>query len=285
MHFRLVVLSVALVGITLACSESPRGSDEGELFEVDPIGQTTEPVSLEGSFGFGNGSGTELLSLEPILDPQTVTSAICGEGKAIRVQYVRTQGALPETTHRQVAANFDSEGGQVFQVVGDVAVPNETCFLAADSMLTRSSGGVRPSVEAVCRQSDTESLQSVAGRRVERCANLGETGAGARVVVAQFATEGTSALAALALVEDTVILYHALPAESHDLGTSTWRVDDGGIFDPESIRMLFVAELPQGLAAAFLWAGAEGESDVLVVAKSTIHSSSAVTGYRYWSPF
>jgi hypothetical protein len=285
MHLRSALLFVSIGGYAWSCADAPRGSSAETLLRLDPVGQTADSVSLAGSFGFVNSTGTELLSLDAIPDPRSVSSAICGEGKQLRLLHVRTQSVQPESTHRQVAAYFGNEGGEVFQVLGDTAVPNETCFLAADSMLARSAGGVRPTAEAACQQVDMASLVQIAGRAVVRCAYLGEVIGGAKLIATQFATIGTSALAAVALVDDSVLLYHALPAQYRDSDDSTWRVDDGGVFEPEAIRVLFVARLPQGYSAAFVWPAAEGESDELVVTESTFHARRAVTGYRYWSPF
>lgn len=285
MKWRAALLLVAVCGYNSACSDqSGRIGVEPDL-ESGQVGLSTDSVSVGGSFGFGNADGSELLSLDSIPDPRSVSTAICAGGRKIRVQYARRQIANPESTHRQTAANFRNEAGEVFRVVEGSAVPNETCFLASDSIFAKNAEGVRISTDAVCGQMDTEGLSRVAGRRIERCSVLGEAFGRARVIAAQFATAGTSALAAIALVGDSVILYHALPAESRDSNGSTWRVDDGGEFDPGSIRPLFAVELQRGVGMAFMWTGAEGESEALVLADSTIHSRNVVTGYRYWSPF
>ena len=116
------------------------------------------------------------------------------------------------------------------------------------------------------------------------CWQLAGIDDGSRFLAVHFANADTSALAGVALARDSVHLFFPLPGRYDGPGGSVWRVDDGGIFDPDAIRFLFAARLPQGYAAAFLWAGAEGESEQLVVADSTPHARSALTAYRYWSP-
>jgi hypothetical protein len=267
-----------------SCGDAPNRSSGRTLLVLHSDAQAADSVSVAGSFAFANTTGTQLLSLDVIPDPRSVTNAICGDGRHLRLQHVRTQSVHPESTHRQVAANFDNEAGEVFQVVGDTATPDETCFLAADSMLAKNAGAVRPIAEAACQRGDAASLAQIAGRAVVRCAYLGEVTWGGKLVAAQFATIDTSALAAVGLVEDSVLLYYALPAHYRGPDDSTWRVDDGGVFDPEAIRVLFIARLPQGYSAAFVWAAAEGEIDKVVLTDSTVHARTLVTGYRYWSP-
>jgi hypothetical protein len=241
-------------------------------------------VSVAGSFAFADSSGTELLALDELTHPRFVSSAICGNGRHVRLRHVRTQSVRPESTHRQVAANFRNEAGEVFRIAGATVTPDETCFIAADSMLPRNARAVRPATDSACQPTHAASLARVAGRAVVHCSYLGDIASGAKAVAVQFATIDTSALAAVGLVQDSVILYNALPARYRGPDDSTWRVDDGGVFDPKAIRVLFVARLPQGYSAAFVWSGAEGESDQLAVADSTVHARAAVIGYRYWSP-
>ena len=283
MRSRLMISASKRIAILVSlaawsCTDSPAPSNVRT-----PESPGRDTVALAGAFAFVNETGTELLSLDRNLAPDSYSAAICGQGR-YPVRYVRTQGERPETTHRQVAGNFANEPGNVFQLEGGSATPNETCFLTIASALPRIAAAPRPLDRAACGASQMAQLARLAGRNVVKCWRLAEIEGGSQFVAVQFIHVDTSALAAVALVRDTVLLFHALPARYSGPGESSWRVDDGGVFDPSAIRLLFTAVLPRGHAAALLWAGAEGESDELVIADSTVRTRSAVVAYRYWSP-
>jgi hypothetical protein len=140
------------------------------------------------------------------------------------------------------------------------------------------------SQRGTCRDEDVADLTRHAGRELLECWHLTSFDDGTQALAAQFVTVDTIALAAVALVQDRVTLFHALLGRYSGPGESVWRVDDGGVFNPDAIRFLFVAQLPRAQAAALLWTGAEGESAELMAADSTGHARSILTNYRYWSP-
>lgn len=234
-------------------------------------------------FAYANETGTELLSLDLIPEPTSYSIAVCGAG-IFPVRPVRTQSGSSATTGRQVAANFGNEPGHVYRLEEGAAAPDETCFLATPSLLARTALPAADLGGTTCDARLIADLARIAGRHVENCWPLALIAGGARFVAASFVAVDTSALAAVAVVEDSVLLFHALPGRYSGPGESIWRVDDGGVFDPTAIRLLFTARLPQGPVAAFLWAGAEGESEQLVVADSALRSRSVLATYRYRMP-
>lgn len=278
--FLVILISVA----AWSCSDPPIRFNAKARESYNQPMRPPETVSLTGTFAFANETGTELLALEPSVTPHLYSAAVCGDSRRFRVHYVRTQSGRLETSHRQVADNFGNEPGDVFQPEGGTAAPNETCYLATDSMVLRIIAARRTLDRTTCRGAEAASLVRLASREVLNCWHLAAMEGGVQFVPVHFANVDTSALAAVALVQDSVLLFYALPGQYGGPGESIWRVDDDGVFDPDAIRLLFAARLPQGHAVAFVWAGAEGESDRLVVADSTGHAQSAVVAYRYWSP-
>lgn len=86
------------------------------------------------------------------------------------------------------------------------------------------------------------------------------------------------------LVRDGSLLFQDFPAVSRGPHESVWRVDDQGIFSPEDFEILFVAQLSHAYVMALTWAGAEGESDELVLADSPDEFRTIIKDYRYWAP-
>jgi hypothetical protein len=74
---------------------------------------------------------------------------------------------------------------------------------------------------------------------------------------------------------------HKVPA---DKGDSSWKVGDGGVWDPASLRPLFVLRLPDGeYDLGVVWSGTEGASLHLMRSAGPGMTDRSV-GYRYWLP-
>jgi hypothetical protein len=104
------------------------------------------------------------------------------------------------------------------------------------------------------------------------------------LLAVQFATIDSNALASLVVVRDSSLLVQDFPAVYRGPDESVWRVDDEGMFSPESFAILFVAQLPHAYVMAITWAGAEGESDELLLSDSTDTFRTVIRDYRYCCP-
>ncbi|HVH66387.1 MAG TPA: hypothetical protein VM716_00820 [Gemmatimonadales bacterium] len=113
---------------------------------------------------------------------------------------------------------------------------------------------------------------------------MAQTTTAVDLLAAQFAAIDSSALASLVMVHDTSLLFENFPAVYRGPDESVWRVDDGGVFSPGDIQILFMAQLPRTYIMAIPWAGAEGESDQLVQADSAGAFRTILRDYRYWVP-
>lgn len=257
------LILVVVIG-AVACAERP---------EAD--------VAVVGAFAFANATGTQLLAIDPGQEAAAFTTALCRDGR-VDLRFVGTQARSDATNGRQVAANFDHEAGAVFELASGSAEPDETCFVTTAGLAAAAVPAVAASSPA-CTDGQSAALARQAQRELLHCWQLATAGSHANIVAAQFVTVDTSALAALALFEGELRLFHPLPGRG-DSDDSVWRVDDGGVFDPAALRLLFAAPVPHGYALAFLWAGAEGESAQIVLADSTVTARSVIGAYRYWSP-
>jgi len=79
------------------------------------------------------------------------------------------------------------------------------------------------------------------------------------VVAALFARQRDDALAGLAVVDGSAVVFADLPGDyRREGGNSVWRVDDGGEFDPTSFDIILLGRRAARTVLAFSWTGAEG---------------------------
>jgi hypothetical protein len=201
------------------------------------------------------------------------------------VRFAQYQEASKASSHRQRAKNFSNEAGFVYHVAGDdVVEPDETCFLATDSLfrLGRMIIGARSAPGSSCVQADSARIAVAKSRPLISCTLLLTSDSLPHVVAVQFENRGDSALASIALVDASKVAFLDYPALAPP-GESTWRADDGGRFSPEHFRVLFVIGAPALQVLAFTWGAPEGE--LLTLAARTGSSDSLVEvmkSYRYW---
>ena len=241
-------------------------------------------LTLQGTFAYADSSGTQLLALGPLADPSKVVGAVCSGGSVLPARYDRRQRGERDDSRRQIVTNFNRERGIVFRLTGGKARPDETCYLSADSALLAKAIGVTPLGLPPCSPPQVSRLATAKQREVVHCWRFATTAPDAELVAAQFATIDSNALAGLVLVRDTSLLFQDFPAVYRGPDESVWRVDDQGRFSPRDLAVLFVARVSQAYVMAITWAGAEGESDELVLADSTDTFRTVVRDYRYWVP-
>ena len=242
------------------------------------------PAPLQGTFAYVDSSGTQLLALGTLADPATVVGAVCPGGRVLPVRYDRRQRGQRDDSHREVVSNFSREPGIVFRLTRGKAEADQTCYLSADSVLLAQAVGVTRLGLSACLTPQASRLAVSKQRQVVHCWRLARSAADAELLAVQFATIDSSALASLVVVRDSSLLFQDFPAVYRGAHESVWRVDDGGVFSPEAFTILFVAQLSHAYVMAITWAGAEGESDELLVADSTHMFRTVVRDYRYRVP-
>jgi hypothetical protein len=242
------------------------------------------PVSLQGTFAYVDASGTQLLALGSPGDPSKVVGAVCSGGQVLPVRWDRRQHGQKGDSHRQIASNFSREEGNVFRLTRGEARPDETCYLSADSAFLAKAVRVAPLGLAACSPSQASRLAVSRQRQVVHCWRFAQTPSDAELLAVQFATIDSNALAGLVVVRGSSLLFQDFPAVYRGPDESVWRVDDQGIFSPGDFAILFVAQFSHAYVMAITWAGAEGESDELLVADSTDMFRTVIRNYRYWVP-
>lgn len=245
---------------------------------------TAEP--FYGGFAFSDDEGTRLLALSELAYPEAVMRGICQSGRIIAVRFSGMQEYSEDSAGRQTARNFDYEPGAVFQLEEGQARPDETCFLMGPSVLALGTPEVpRRASRPVCDPADSARITRARGRRVESCRRLFTVGGSVSVLSARFELQADSALASLILTDSSTLTFADFAAENRP-EDGTWRAGDGGEFHPEDFDVLFVIDEPGAKAMALTWAGAEGESSILEVARDgSVGFDKVVGNYRYWVPY
>jgi hypothetical protein len=238
----------------------------------------------EGSFGYVNADGTELLTLDSLRNPTRIRAALCPRGRVVRVAYTRRQSRQTADNGRQTAANFSNDFGDVFRTEGGKASADETCYLSADSVLLAAASPLELAQRGACDTVQIHRIAEAKRRSVLHCWPLGAALRNVQIVAVQFVVIDTSALASLVVLDEKKLYFRDFPATYRGPEESTWRVDDGGEFSPESFGILFFCRLQGVYVMAFTWAGAEGEDSYLDIADSADTFRSRANAYRYWVP-
>lgn len=281
--------SVRLIGATalliIGCDQPPRAAVPIDSSAVPPIEEIAlAPTAPAGSFAYTDSSGARLLALDSVPDPTAIVGALCSNAMALPVRYDRKQTRRANDNGRQIASNFLNQRGDVFTITRQKTPPEKTCYLSRDSALLANARPATMREPSDCSPADVSRLATAKGRQVIHCWDIATAPTDLRVLAVRFANVDSSAMASLAFVGDSSLVFKDFPAVYSGSGESTWRVDDEGVFSPRGFDILFVAPMPYGYVVAITWAGAEGESSELLLWDSGSAFRTLAKGYRYWSP-
>ena len=259
---RIAFLSAALLVLTAAGQDLPAVTD------------------AHGAFGFASGSGTEIIVLHPIENPDRFRNAICG-GRLLPVRFARQQER--NAAARDDPREFERLRGTVFAVTGARAGQGETCLVAAAALLESAEVlRVRMSASpADCAQDARERFAAVRNRRMKSCWTLGAVEPQGTIGAVEYERSGRDALASLIVLSAGQRLSIDFPAEYKGEGEDTWRVDDGGVFSPEGFAVPFVLRRAQGAVIPVEWKGSEGVSLSLFVSDPAAPAARKVL-QDYW---
>jgi hypothetical protein len=271
--------------LLIACEGIPPASTRSDSSAARSAGKgALDTAATQGSFAFVNADGTQLLALDSLRDPSTFRGALCSGGIPLIVRYDHRATGQPSDNGRQVAANFANQHGEVFNVTGNKATPDQTCYLSADSLLVARARAVTMRKPAECSIEQVSRVGDAKRRQVIHCWDIATAPGNLEVLAVQFVDKDSAALASLVVFGDRSLFFKDYPAVRRARDESTWRVDDEGVFAPAGFEVLFVADLPDGFMIAITWAGAEGEDSELMRADAGGNLRTLITAYRYWSP-
>jgi hypothetical protein len=235
----------------------------------------------EGTFAWVSPHGDSLVALARIPDPSRIGVALCASSAVYRVAFARDQTGDMGLASPQIGANFANTPGQMFGILGK-APGGGTCFLSADSALIGGLVSLGPRAMPTCPPDWVRSLSTAKRQEVAKCWPVATGPGGVQILAAQFVPQRDSVLASFVLMDRTTLLFEDFPAAYRGPGESTWRVDDEGIFYPESFNVLWLSRVRGTWVMALTWAGAEGEDADLLAADSAHAFRTVTSSYRYW---
>lgn len=240
-------------------------------------------ASSDGAFAFADLTGTRVLALSRVPNPGSIRVLLAAGGRQFPVEYVGLQEPSGEGTGRDVAQNFADCGGDVFRLVGARIWPDETCFLATDSLLALGQPVPLSREHKVIAAGPNDAVVLSKGRDLKSAWSLATFSNWGAVWLYEFEPQRDSLLATLAVWSDGRSATHDYPAKLID-PSSAWRIDDMGEFCSECFTILFVIRTGSGYCVGVSWAGAEGESLQLLSSHGTKQLLEVMTAYRYWAP-
>jgi hypothetical protein len=247
-----------------------------------------DSASVYGCYGFADSSGTHVLALSRLQHPENIRVLLAGEGRRFPVRYEGEQKRTQGGDGRDAVRNFAFIGGQRFRIEGGAVWPDESCFLATDTLLVwgRSLEVESAFKECGIDEGGASQLEAMKHRKVSGCwhlASLGDDWLDGFVDLYQFAPVGSQYLASLVLYSNEPPVICDFPAEMKD-SSSVWRVDDEGDIHADGFRVLFVLKGDQGYLMGLSSLGEEGED--LHLLRSTGKTGLKIIhgDYRYLAP-
>ena len=251
---------------------------------------SVEGPSRLGAFAFADSSGMRIIALTRIIEPESVRVLLAAEGRQFPVRYVRDQEPTDLGSGREMAYNFEHCEGQIFRLEGARIWPDETCFLAGDSLMAMGATlHLTPRHESRDIRGDqigeNDSFVDSKHRGLRASWFIAEIPDRGWVDLYEFVPQGRDYLASIALwLDSRLVAGYDLPAKLSDADPSSlWRIGDGGQLCSECFEVLFVIEGPGQHYMATSWEAEEGESLKLLRSEGA-EFKLALSGYRYWYP-
>ncbi len=276
---RIIVYLSILVSF-LACQSKPKTSQNKEQSDtVATVSNANDAEELL-TFGFSNESGDKILAFEEGLKTDKFTHTIDNQGNIAVIKYESSQKSN-EGGVNLVSANFKNCAGQVYSVSDNKKVQNDLSNVIFNDAFLKNHSLVSVKTLNQPTKIDETNKNKIARERKRKIkegwkiANLGNESA----FIVVFEPKQDSVLASLVIGGKSYI-YRDYPAK-YDEG-STWRVDDGGEFPNDAIRILAVFRNQAGeLEIITEWAGAEGANiEYAKVNKNKFETIKEAS--RYW---
>ena len=210
------------------------------------------------TFGFSNEKGNQILAFEENTNPKWFTQVIDNQGNTTSINFIKTQKGN-EGGVNQTSFNFDNCTGQLFEISNGKKFNTNLTSVLFNEEFSKNHQMISIKTLEKPQVIDSKIKTAIATERkraIKSAWKIADLGENQSAYVVVFAQKKDSVLASLVIVGKQFI-YRDYPAK-YDAG-STWRVDDGGEFPNDAIRILAVFRNQQGdLEIITEWAGAEG---------------------------
>ncbi len=272
---------ISILAFSLACQSKKESTQKEILADTIASASTQNIDQIEEllTFGFSNENGDKILAFEENVNAENLTQTIDNEGKITPIKFETNQKGN-ENGINLVSANFKNCAGKVFSVTNKKVNTDLSCVIFNDAYL-RNHSLVPFKTLAQPTQIDKANKNKITTerkRKIKESWKIAELGNETAYIVI-FEPKKDSVLASL-VIGGTSYIYRDYPAK-YDAG-STWRVDDGGEFPNDAIKILAVFRNKSGeLEIITEWAGAEGAN--IEYAKANKNTFETIReASRYW---
>ena len=273
---------ISILTFLIACQ--PKKETTQKESTTDSIPTATTAIQNEENeaitFGFSNQPGTQILAFEENVNPKICTQIVDSKGEITPISFLKTQKGN-EKGINLVPQNIDNCMGHLCEVKGGSKANSENTVVIFNYAFAKKHKPVLLKNFEVPQSIDDKTKKIIANDRKRavknawKIANLDKQSA----YIVIFEQKQDSVLASLVIVGEELI-YRDYPAK-YDEG-STWRVDDGGEFPKDAIKILAVfRNQADELEIITEWAGAEGAN--IEYAKANKNKFETIKeASRYW---
>ena len=234
------------------------------------------------TFAFSSESGDSLLAFEENTNPAPFTQTLDNQGVITKVNFIKTQKNGEEHSVNLTPYNFSNCTGQLFTLSGGKKADSDFTSLLFNEEFIKNHQPIRLKILEKPQIIDSKVKIAIAAERQRTIKNawkIADFGENQSAYIVIFKQKKDSVLASL-VIDDGQFIYRDYPAK-YDAG-STWRVDDGGEFPNDAIRILAIFRNKQGKIEVITeWAGAEGANIEYMKANKNIFEIIKETS-RYW---
>ena len=255
--------------------------DTTELLSVPTVIDYTEYKELAFGFGDLDGDSVILMNKPDGLKGEDYDFGFTSKGK-IDLKFLKSQKVSEDDNGRQNAYNFKNLKGEVYKVENNTAPLFETVMFASKEFVFKRKH-LQKSTPYDSRELSKEQLKTIEtdkGWSILKTGMMSSYQEGSLYFV-EFDKQKDSVLVSIVWVSDEGNCYLDFPAEYNEM--STWRVDDGGVFDIDYYNIISVFKGDQGIEILTDWVGFEGSSVHYYVAHEGKFES-VTNAYFYSAP-
>lgn len=256
-----IIIYTTIVAVLSACQSKKETSENKTAINTDTVATAYVPEPKTANeiitFGFSNELGTKILAFEEGISGKNITKCIDNQENISDISFEASQKGN-ESGVNLVSANFKNCVGEVMTLGNNKkANTDQSIVLFNDAFLSSHQPILvktlaKPKIIDALNKSKIETERK---RKIKEAWKIADLGAESAFIVI-FEKKQDSVLASLVIGSKSYI-FRDYPAK-YDEG-STWRVDDGGEFPNDAIKIIAAFKNKENdIEIVIDWAGAEG---------------------------
>ena len=237
-------------------TKSPK-SLKTEYEEQTPVDLHFDEYSI--IFGFSDETGKNILAISDTLpEPGIYKKTIVDNGDLIPLKFVEQKTGVEDKDYQLTYYNFSNCGGYLFECSDGIVNYKKSVVMLSDKFLSNRKYIKNVSKEKNPLGADVlEQIKILKHKEIKNSFPLVKIDNNRSLYIVNFEIVNDTAMFSFVLVSPNKLVTKDNIAEFDPYGT--WRVDDGGVVNPEMFDILAVFESKFGIEIAINWIGAEGD--------------------------